>query len=204
MTRPAGLVLVLAIVAWTACSDLRIGEQLYTVTTTVMLGECDSASNSPCRKPGQLPVACFATPLSYAPIGCGGVDLEGLDPRSVPGSVTYSNGVVATKTLTLVGTWTGDALVLTDGAQIAKDTDHTPLPQCHQTPADGEGGITPQMRAVLNDGKVLRAHHIQMLEFGMCQGALFLIVAVATPDTVDFLTRRYAPARVAGWLRPLN
>src|SRR5690348_11990619 len=123
--RSAVLVVLAGIVA---CGSVAHGaappspQVLYTVTSMVM------------QKPGEAPRACYATPLPYPPIGCGGPDLNGIDLRSIPGVTSYQNGVLATPVLRLVGTWDGRALRLTGAPTPAAMSEVTQAAQCAQKP----------------------------------------------------------------------
>ena len=166
---------------------------LYTVTSIVM------------QKPGDLPHACFATPLPYPPIGCGGPDIRGLDLPSLQGVTRYPNGVLATGMLRLVGTWDGQALTLTQSAVPAAIKDGTRMPECAQEPGTSSAdSIPPVMRRVMDDGAMLRSHGIHLLEFYPCKGTVFLGLAVADQKSIDFLTSRYGHVEVGGWLQPVS
>ncbi len=104
----------------------------------------------------------------------------------------------------LLGTWEHGQLNLRSSPIAAAPSDATPLPECAQAQSDAATpNPPPWARSILSDDAVLKAHGIQMLDFYICQGSLFIAVAVADRETVDFLTKRYAPVVVAGWLRPL-
>lgn len=166
--------------------------QLYTVTTDVM------------QKPGHPPRACFATPLPYPPIGCGGVALNGLDMLTMPGLRRYRNGVTSTAIVRLTGTWDGGALTLTRPPEAAPPKDATQLPSCADPGRSSADPLPPEMQMVMDDEALLRANGIQVLEFGPCGDSIFIVVAVADSKTVDFLTKRYRAVEVAGWLEPVR
>jgi len=180
----------------TACGQVATvgtAPPLYSVTATVM------------QKPGEAPHACFGTPLPYPPIGCGGPDLRGVDMLTVRGVTRYSNGVLATGALRLVGTWDGHALTLTRPPESAAATDVTRMPQCAQEPGTSSSDPIPQvMKEVMADEGLLRSHGIQLLEFYPCKNTVFLGLAVADSQSVDFLTSRYGHVEVAGWLQPVS
>ena len=189
-------VLLACVMAGTSCAIPAIGpaaEPLYTVTATVM------------AVPGKTVNACAFEPLPYPPIGCGGAQVVGLDLASAPGAHTYRNGVVETGLVRLVGVWKQGVLNLTSPPTAASPKDATPTPQCAQDQGDAEvPNPPPWAQSILSDDALLKAHSIQLLGFYVCQGSLFIAVTVADRETVDFLTKRYAPARVAGWLRPVS
>ena len=162
---------------------------LYTVTTSLM------------QKPGQNAVACFAMPLPYPPIGCGGPEVVGVDLQTLPGFQRYRNGVVSVGTVRLVGSWRAGTLALTQPPESASPKDITPVPQCAQTSADPAPDGTPEGRKLMSDPDVLKTRGIQVLEFYVCQQALFVVVSVADNATVKFMSETYAPVKVAGWLR---
>ena len=155
--------------------------------------------------PGKTVNACAFEPLPYPPIGCGGAQVVGLDLASAPGAHTYRNGVVETGLVRLVGVWKQGVLNLTSPPTAASPKDATPTPQCVQDQSDAAvPNPPPWAQSILSDDALLNAHSIQLLGFYVCQGTLFIAVTVADRETVDFLTKRYAPARVAGWLRPVS
>jgi hypothetical protein len=163
---------------------------LYTVTTIVM------------QTPGDPPRACAAMPLPDPPIGCGGPALRGLDLLTMPGVTRYWNGVLSTGTLRLVGTWDGHALTLTRSPEAASTGDSTPLPLTPCTavtvqPAPGQ--VPPMVKQVMDDEALLKAHGIQVIQFGACGDSVTMTVVVADPATVAFLRQRYPGAQVAGW-----
>ena len=192
--RVVATTLAVAVLLTAACGQARAGntQTLYTVTTGLM------------QKPGDVPRACSFVPLPLPPIGCGGVPISGLDLHSLPDAQTYRNGVVSAGTHRLVGTWEAGALHLTQPPVPASPTSVTPLPSCGQTAGDTEGpDALPQGRKLMDEEQMILQHGIVMLGFGVCQGVLFVEVAVADKDTVDYLTSRYAPVKVGGWLQPL-
>ena len=164
----------------------------YTVTSNLM------------QKPGQDPVVCSFTPLPYPPIGCGGPSVANLDLATMADARRYSNGVVEVGTYRLVGTWKGGALHLTETPVSVSPSAHTPTPDCAQTTTDPSPDVTPEGRKLMDEEKLIEQHGIVLLESMMCQGALFVVVAVADADTIDFMTNRYAPVKVAGWLQLLS
>lgn len=190
--------MVLAVLTATSCARSVIQTApaaLYTVTTVVM------------QKPGEPPHACAATPLPEPPIGCGGPDIRGLDLNTMHGVTRYRNGVLATPVLHLVGTWDGQALTLTRPPDTAPMADATPMPmeQCASSPAQvGSPGTPPSVQRVISDDSLLKAHHIQVLEFGPCGDRLFMVITVADSDSVAFLKERYGLVRIAGWLIPVS
>ena len=188
--------LLAILLAGASCATPAIGpaaRPLYTVTATVM------------AVPGKTVNACAFEPLPYPPIGCGGAQVVGLDLASAPGAHTYRNGVVETGLVRLVGVWKQGVLNLTSPPTAASPKDATPTPQCAQDQGDAEvPNPPPWAQSILSDDALLKAHSIQLLGFYVCQGSLFIAVTVADRETVDFLTKRYAPARVAGWLRPVS
>jgi len=200
MAARIGLFLmVLAVVAGAACSGTASlgpatpgSPALYTVTSTVM------------QKPGEPPRACASTPLPYPPIGCGGRALRGLDLLTIHGVTRYRNGVLATSMLHIVGTWDGHDLTLTRPPDTAAMADATPMPpgQCPSQPSQVVS--PPLMQRVMSDNALLNAQGIQLLEFGPCGDALFMVVVVADRDSVRFLTNRYGAVQVAGWLKPIS
>jgi hypothetical protein len=192
--RVAAATIVVVVAA--GCARFAPGEPsrpLYTVTASVM------------QRPVEMPVACSAIPLPYPPIGCGGVAVRGIDLGTMPGVVTYRNGVRATGTLRMVGSWDGHVLNLARAPENARTGDATPLPTCAYAPGRSSADPEPPvMQEVMHDDAYLRAQGIQLLEFGPCRDSMFFVVPVADSKTVELLTRRYGQAEIAGWLQPVT
>ena len=192
-------VLLACVMAGTSCAIPAIGpaaEPLYTVTATVE------------GVPGKSVNVCNGVSILMGgpPTGCSeGPQVVGLDLASVPGAHTYENGVIESGLVRLVGIWGHGALYLTSAPTEASPKDRTPYPECPQEPSDAAvPNPPPWAQSIFSDRALLKAHGIQILEFGVCQGSLFIVVYVADRETVNFLAKRYAPARVAGWLRPVS
>lgn len=192
------LLAVFAMLACAGCNSagsnqaVQRQQPLYTVTTDLM------------QKPGELAVACAFAPLPLPPIGCGGPKVADIDLQSISGSERYRNGVVSVGTMRLVGTWDAGMLRLTTPPQPSSQRDRTPIPECTQNPNEPSPTTTPQGERLIGDETILIARGIQVIGFYVCQQALFVVVAVADAPTVDFMTARYAPIRLAGWLRPVT
>lgn len=93
----------------------RPPSDLYTVTTNMM------------SAPGkQTLIACHVTPLPLPPIGCGGVEVRGVDALRLPGTRRYFNGTVQTARFHLVGRWDGSALILNEPPQSAQQESGAP------------------------------------------------------------------------------
>ncbi len=192
MTRYATFILLAFAVA--ACGQPLVkasSTARYTVTASLM------------QKPGEDLRACTFIPLPLPPIGCGGVSISGLDILTLPDETRYRNGVVSAGTYRLVGTWGSGQLVLTAQPSPARANDLTPMPSCSQDPYERSPTDTPQGQRLMADSQVLKDRGIEPLQFYMCRQVLFVVVAVADQPTVDFMTSRYAPASIAGWLHPV-
>lgn len=199
MVRNARAVRRAAVVALligvSACGQAYVnwsGGTRYTVTTSLM------------QKPGEAPRACSFIPLPLPPIGCGGASVADLDLMSLPDARRYSNGVVSVGVYQLVGVWQDGELHLTEAPSTAAGSETTPQPSCAQNPVEPSPTDEPQGQKLMHDDALLKSRGIVVISFGMCRGFLFIVVAVADPATVDFMTSRYAPAKVAGWLQPLS
>jgi hypothetical protein len=60
------------------------------------------------------PIACRTLLMSLPPAGGSGVEVGGMDPRSVLGTTVYDNGTTHTPGLRLTGTYDGHRLTLTE------------------------------------------------------------------------------------------
>jgi hypothetical protein len=175
----AYVVLLIAVGGCAHFGPAALSGPLYTVTSEVM------------QKSGDAPVACFAIPLPYPPIGCGGVALRRIDLLTMPGVTVYRNGVRATAVLRMVGTWDGHALSLTRSPGTTRTEEATRLPTCADTPGRSSADpLPPVMQRVIDDDASLRAQGVQLLEFGPCRDSVFFVVPVADSTTVELLTRR--------------
>ena len=195
--RLESTVLALAIIAVVACGGggrAAVGASLYSVTSTAM------------QVPGSEPQACFAMPLPLPPIGCGGVELRGLEMGRLPGVVRYSNGVTETRdAFQFVGTWDGQALTLMRPPSAASQDQASRIPECAQEPGQSAGGpMPPLMQRVIDDQALLKSKGIQLLEFYPCTGSVFLGLVVADQQSIDFLTGRYGEVEIGGWLQPVS
>jgi hypothetical protein len=107
------------------------GPQLWTGTAALL------------QTQGQPLTLCGgATLSSLPPAGCGGALVRGLDPMTIEGAKQYSGGTITTPSVRLVGTWDGEALTVTQPAELAEPPRSTspepemPGPSCPE-PAGG-------------------------------------------------------------------
>src|SRR5713226_2654378 len=126
----------------------------YTVTTTLM-----AAKGGPLN-------ACFATPLPYPPIGCGGVEVTNVDVSIIVGATTYPNGTLATPPLRLVGAWDGHVLRLTEAPQPAKAGATEPQPVAQAPPASSAKSTLDVLQELRRDNSKLQQRGIDLLEWG--------------------------------------
>lgn len=96
-------------------------ERLWTIRAPVL------------ERPPRPPTACHAILTSDPPAGCSGVEVVGLDPRTVPGAEIHPGGTVFTPTLRLTGSYDGGRLVLTEPATLAQDRAYPPPPMRRRT-----------------------------------------------------------------------
>jgi hypothetical protein len=66
--------------------------------------------------PPRPPIACRTLLTSLPPAAGSGVEVRGMDLRSVPGTTVYDNGTMLTPTVRLTGTYDGRRLTLTERA----------------------------------------------------------------------------------------
>ena len=192
--RTVACVILVTAIAGCGRFGAAVSGPLYTVTASVM------------QKPGERPHACAAIPLPYPPIGCGGPDVRGLDLATMAGVIRYRNGVHAIGVVRLVGTWDGQALVLTRAPVSAKPADATQLRACQQPFGfTGSSEMPAMMQRLMSDEQVLKSRGLLLLEFGPCdESSYFVIIPVADSKSVAWLNERYGPTlRVYGWLQPV-
>ncbi|MHB8589018.1 MAG: WD40/YVTN/BNR-like repeat-containing protein [Candidatus Dormibacteraceae bacterium] len=164
----------------------------YTVTTSLM-----AAKGGPLN-------ACFATPLPYPPIGCGGVEVTNVDVTRILGTTTYPNGTVATPTVKLVGTWDGRVLRLTEQPQPTKVSGTEAQPVAQTPPASSAKSTQEVLQELRSDNSKLRQRGIVLLEWGEGAGGVEVTLVVADPDSVQYLYDTYGRMRISGWLQPVN
>lgn len=152
---------------------------------------------------GRLVRACHGSLLSLPSPMCGGVDVRGLDPRSIPGGRVQSNGILLTPAVRLVGTWDGHSLTLTEPPIRAASTRPPTIERC-SGPGNPRSDAS-SLPARISADATLAARGIQLLSVGVgpCPGTVTVEVAVADAKTVSYLQDRYGEVEVAGWLQPL-
>jgi hypothetical protein len=74
--------------------------------------------------PPRPPIAAKSILTSLPPAGGSGVEVRGVDPRSIPGATVYGNGTVLTPALRLTGTYDGHSLTVTEPVIPAPDQVH--------------------------------------------------------------------------------
>jgi len=165
---------------------------LYTVTTVMMTA------------PGkQTLIACHLMPLPMPPIGCGGVEVRGVDALRLPGTRRYPNGTVETATFRLVGRWDGSALVLTEPPMAAQSRSGAPRTEPSHFPAEATKRALAAQQRVLADSDELRRLGIQIMELSTDGDSVTFLVPVADRHTIQILRQRYGPVEVTGWLQPV-
>jgi hypothetical protein len=168
----------------------RQPSDLYTVTTIMM------------SAPGkQTLIACQAMPLPFPPIGCGGVEVRGVDAFQLPGTRRYSNGTVQTAIFRLVGRWDGSALILTEPPQAAQQESGAPSHEALHPAAEPTQRALAAQQRVLADSDDLRRLGIQIMELGIDGDRLTFLVPVADQHTIQTLQQRYGPVEVTSWLQ---
>jgi hypothetical protein len=113
------------------------------------------------------------------------------------------NATLETPLVRLVGRWEKGALILTESPRPAMN--ETPFPD----PCKQDVGSVPQADMLALQDRVIRdsafqTGRIQFLMSMPCASGLFILVAVADPDTVNYLESRYPGIAVAGWLQPVQ
>jgi photosystem II stability/assembly factor-like uncharacterized protein len=164
----------------------------YTVVTSLM-----SAKGGPLN-------ACYATPLPYPPIGCGGVEVTNVDVAAIPGVVTYKNGTVSTPAVMLVGTWDGQALHLTEQPQQTTLTGTQPQLIAQAPPPSTGKSVSQLMDELRRDNESLRKRGIVMLSWGQAKDGVAVTLAVADPQSVQYMYDTYGRIYIMGWLQPVG
>jgi hypothetical protein len=140
--------------------------------------------------------ACFSDAL-MGPTACGGIEVKGVDVSQVPeggGDPPWSQA------MRLVGTWDGQALVLTESPQPAPKAIGLPEP-CQPDPNSQPQPDSIQIQIEVSDA--LRSRGVEVLMSTGCdQTTVGVVVPVADDATVAWITGRYH-VKVAGWLRRL-
>ncbi|GAA4979384.1 hypothetical protein [Actinopolymorpha pittospori] len=180
-------------------------EQLWTVRARVL------------ERPPRPPTACHTVLTSDPPAGCSGVEVVGLDPRTVPGAAIHRGGTVFTPTLRLTGRYDGGRLVLTQPPTLVQRRAYATPPVRRRTgsvPAGPGAARTIEaapsdvdlaaIRERLHADAELADHGIAILGSGQAGGQVLLWVVVAGPEQTEFLLDRYGPHLVVeGWLEPV-
>lgn len=170
----------------------RQRSDLYTVTSVMM------------SAPGkQTLIACHAAPLPYPPIGCGGVEVRGIDALQLPGTRRYPNGTVETARFRLIGRWDGSALIVTEPPQAPQPEPGTPPRKPTYITAEATQRALAAQQRVLADWDQLRRQGIQIMELGIDGDRVTFLVPVADQHTIQTLQQRYGPVEVTGWLQPV-
>jgi photosystem II stability/assembly factor-like uncharacterized protein len=164
----------------------------YTVTTSLMVGK------------GWPLAACYGEPLPATPIGCGGVPVTNVDVAAIPGAVTYPNGTVRTPTLSLVGTWDGQVMRLTEAPHPTTLRVTIPRPIPGAPPASSAKTDQEVLSDLQRDAEGLKKRGIFMLQFGQGAKAVEVTLAVADPKSVHYLYETYGRMYIFGWLQPVD
>lgn len=165
----------------------------YTVTTTLMTD-----------RRGRV-VACHFYPLPMPPMLCGGVTITNVDPASIAATKTYSNGVVETPRVRMVGTWDGHALRLTEQPESTNAAESVPQPVAQTPPSSSTKSAQQILQELTQDDSSLRQQGIVLLEWGLGSDLLpYVVLAVADPTSVRYLYDTYGRVNISGWLQPVN
>jgi hypothetical protein len=194
-----GVVPLLALtVACSGCGGLqplttRVHGTKYTVTAPLL------------ATPGSPVYACYLMLNSLPPAGCSGVEVRNLGPAGiagVAGAYTYHNGIVVSPSVRLVGRWDGQALTLTD-PPTPGHRQSTPRPVLGLPPAAQGAAPTQLSQRIADDIASLRRHGVQVLEVGVGQDGVDVVLAVADARAVQALRGKYGDVHISGWLQPL-
>jgi hypothetical protein len=143
--------------------------------------------------------ACFSYDLMDPATGCGGIEVKGIDISQIPdGGGDF--GLPFSHPMRLVGTWDGQALVLTESPQPAPKAMGLPEP-CQPDPNSQPEPDSIQIQIEVSDA--LRSRGVEVLMSTGCdRTTVGVVVPVADDTTVAWITSRYH-VNVVGWLRRL-
>jgi hypothetical protein len=148
--------------------------------------------------------ACFSYDLMG---GCGGIPVHGavLGDLPIDGQLTVASVGITTGPVRLIGMWDGNVLTLSESPKAGQGNAIFPDACVQSQGFDEAPGVTPALeQRVIDDYDLMRAQHIEPLQFGMCdETTLGMVVVVADDAAVSWLTGRYHNIKIAGWLQPV-
>ena len=167
---------------------------LFTVTATLL-----SVKGGPVY-------ACRILEWSLPPAGCTGVEVQGVDIRSVEGVQYYGQGTLVTPTLKLVGRWEPPVLVSTQ-APIPSSLSTQPHILSAGRPQSFSPGMPSDADAVAQrlkgDLAFLRGQGILVDGFGWDGTNLDVVLIEGDRSTAQYLTGRYGRIKIEAWLEPI-
>jgi hypothetical protein len=149
---------------------------------------------------GRPPLALRTILLSLPPAGGSGVEVSGLDLRTVANVMVFDNGTVQTPTLRLTGTYDGERLTLTEPPVPAKSGQGL----AERRVTGDEADLLPLGPAALETirNKLRAEFGDRLLQSSSSGGILHLVLTAATPAQAEQLSTQYGPHLViSSWLR---
>jgi hypothetical protein len=145
---------------------------------------------------------CVWTERWGEPLKCDGMELRGIDLRTLPGHHVQQDGVVYAYSVKIVGTWDGVAVTATRPPRVVDPRSVVLQPEtCDQR---GVSGTDPVQIRVNKDSQTLKNRGIYLMSDMPCVDGVQVLVAIADPATVEYLTTTYDVRHVVGWFQPLN
>jgi hypothetical protein len=188
-----GIFQVAALLTVISCgaAPQRATEARYTV---------EGALHQSPRAPTEI---CGIVFLSLPPADCGGVEVRGVEIRTVKGARVYGDGTVEANDVQLVGTWDGHALTATRSPQTVSPTKVVQIPDCGAVaqPASTTQRPSEIARQIQEDAVDLRTRGIPVIAAQVCGNTVLVVVPVADRGTVDYLRNRYDGLAIVSWFR---
>jgi hypothetical protein len=145
---------------------------------------------------------CGSLVLTLPAQCAGGIDLRGIDIRTIPGWQRQRDGTAIASSVKVVGTWDGHAITATRPPQVVDPKSVLWRPEyCDQT---GVGGTDPVQDRLNKDFQILKSRGIYIMSNMPCVDGVQVMVAIADPATVTYLTTTYGVRHVVGWFQPVT
>jgi hypothetical protein len=145
---------------------------------------------------------CVWTERWGEPLKCDGMELRGIDLRTLPGHHVQPGDLVYVNNVKVTGTWDGVAVTATRPARVVDPNSVLwRTDTCDQT---GIGGAYPVQDRLNKDFQILKGRGIYLMSDLPCVDGVQAMVAIADPATVTYLTTTYGVRHVVGWFQPVT